>query len=88
MRRTRGEAGSEAAVEPRRAARRHAWFLRRPDSSRVSEDGLLQRMLSKLRLCAEVWSRQEAEWQERGALPVGEEAEVTDADEAAREQVK
>jgi hypothetical protein len=30
----------------------------------------------------------EAEWQEGGALPVGEEAEVADAHEAARQQVK
>jgi len=30
----------------------------------------------------------EAEWQQRSALPVGEEAEVADADEAAWEQVQ
>ena len=30
----------------------------------------------------------EAEWQEGGALPVGEEAEVADAHEAGRQQVE
>src|ERR1700737_3731668 len=69
MRRTRGEAGSEAEVEPRRAVRRHAWFRRRPGSSRVREDGLLQRMLSKLRSALESGagrSRVEEAWRVAG----------------------
>jgi hypothetical protein len=38
MQRTRGEAGSEAGVELEKAVRRHAWFHRKPGSSRVNEN--------------------------------------------------
>jgi len=40
---------NEAKGEPRRGVRRHAWFHCKPGSCRVSEDGPLQAMLSKLR---------------------------------------
>jgi hypothetical protein len=51
MQRTRGEAeaGSEVGVELEKAVRRHAWFRRKPGSSRVSESGRLQAMLLQLR---------------------------------------
>jgi len=49
MQRTRGEARSEAGVELEKAVRRHAWFHRKPGSSRVSENGPIRRMLLQLR---------------------------------------
>jgi len=48
MQRTGGKAVNEAGVAPKRVVRRHSWFHRKPGSSRVSGDGRLQAMLSKL----------------------------------------
>ena len=42
------EVESEAEVARQRAVRQHAWFRRRPDSSRVSESGRETMMLAKV----------------------------------------
>ena len=51
-----------------------------------SEDGL--RVVGGVQLCADLLQQAEAERQQRGSLPVGQEAEVADADEARWQQMQ
>jgi len=72
---------SVAGVARGRAVRRHAWFRRRLDSSRVSESGW-RTMKTRNQCLLSAAEQLEAERQKSSAVAVGEEAEVADAYEA------